>query len=591
MMSSPSSVDPMEFFVEQVAGDDVTARVQSMRKLKMIGDALGREETLSRLIPFLNENVDGDDEILLSMASELGKFVPGLVPGPRAFPIITILEQLAAVEETVVRDKAIASINVIVPFLEKSDAPALLSMIKRLVNADWFTSKVSACGVFHTVYKKLASSEGRREMRSLFKELSEDETPMVRRSAARNFGPFVEMIEQDHVISDMLPVFRALCNDESDSVRQLAIGGAHSIAKALTDPGINSDTILPIVRNASNDLSWRVRNNLAKGFSDIVKNMGVKPSDMGELFRCYSSLLRDNEAEVRAGAVIEMAKMTQLGGSHLFVTFVADTLPSLAEDGVMEVRSKLAQSIMACVEPSICGKLSDSIILKSFTPIFESFLSDEYSEVQLHILNNLSRVSHLLSKMDGIVNKILDMTSDKNWRVKKAVAILMPFLAESMGVAFFEGYLLDSWMKLLQDRVADVRSAIVISIIKLSKVTGPDWIQKEILPRTKRVYANSTSYLTRVTIIGCYVSLASNDASHRQLQEELIGLLLKSFDDNVPNVRMISAKGLRQFSHHCDDTAVVMKIKTALTQRIAREDDDDCKYFSQMALDDIVSFF
>mmetsp|Transcript_9832 Transcript_9832/g.21911 ORF Transcript_9832/g.21911 Transcript_9832/m.21911 type:complete len:320 (-) Transcript_9832:103-1062(-) len=319
--------------------------------------------------------------------------------------------------------------------------------------------------------------------------------------------------------------------------------------------------------------------------------MGVKSSDMGELFRCYSALLRDNEAEVRGGAVFQIAKMTQLGGSQLFTNYIADTLPALSEDAVMEVRSKLAQSLMDCAEPTICSKVSDSIILKSFAPIFENFLSDEYPEVQLHILNKLSRVSHLLSKMEGVVNKVLAMATGPNWRVRKATATIVPFLVESLGVEFFENHLVDCWLKLLTDRVADVRNAVVRSLAKLSKVTGPAWIQKEILPRIKRLYANSPSYLTRVTLIGCYVALSSNDSASRSLQDDLVTLLIKAFDDKVPNVRMVSAKGLRQFSRRCDDSTLVMKIKSALTQRISREEDDDCKYFAQMALDDIVSFF
>jgi len=65
-----------------------------------------------------------DDEILLILAEQLGQLVfSGLVPGYRALPIISILEQLAGVEETVVRDKAIYSLNGILPLLLSEKKP------------------------------------------------------------------------------------------------------------------------------------------------------------------------------------------------------------------------------------------------------------------------------------------------------------------------------------------------------------------------------------------------------------------------------------------------------------------------------------
>jgi serine/threonine-protein phosphatase 2A regulatory subunit A len=62
------------------------------------------------LIPFVNESVDDEDEVLLALAEELGDFVP-LVGGPQhAHFLLPPLEALASVDETVVRERAVASI-------------------------------------------------------------------------------------------------------------------------------------------------------------------------------------------------------------------------------------------------------------------------------------------------------------------------------------------------------------------------------------------------------------------------------------------------------------------------------------------------
>lgn len=47
-----------------------------IRRLSTIASALGEQRTQNELIPFLSKNNDDDDDVLLSMADELGDFIP-----------------------------------------------------------------------------------------------------------------------------------------------------------------------------------------------------------------------------------------------------------------------------------------------------------------------------------------------------------------------------------------------------------------------------------------------------------------------------------------------------------------------------------
>ena len=58
--------------------------------------------------------------------------------------------------------------------------------VKRLSAGDWFTSRTSACGLFAPIYAKSGPSQ--EELRKLFAQLCQDDTPMVRRAAANNFS-------------------------------------------------------------------------------------------------------------------------------------------------------------------------------------------------------------------------------------------------------------------------------------------------------------------------------------------------------------------------------------------------------------------
>ncbi len=70
----------------------------------------GEERTRRELIPFVNESVDDEDEILLALAEELAEFVPLVGGSQHAHFLLPPLESLATVDETVVRERAVASI-------------------------------------------------------------------------------------------------------------------------------------------------------------------------------------------------------------------------------------------------------------------------------------------------------------------------------------------------------------------------------------------------------------------------------------------------------------------------------------------------
>ena len=95
---------------DELKNDEAVRRLNSIQRLGTIALALGEERTRSELIPFLTESNDDEDEVLLAMAEELGKFVP-YVGGPvYAHTLLPPLENLSQVEETVVRDKAVESL-------------------------------------------------------------------------------------------------------------------------------------------------------------------------------------------------------------------------------------------------------------------------------------------------------------------------------------------------------------------------------------------------------------------------------------------------------------------------------------------------
>lgn len=204
------------------------------------------------------ETIYDEDEVLLALAEQLGQFTP-LVGGPDyVHCLLKPLESLATVEETVVREKAVDSLRLLAPEHSNSDLEAhFVPMVKRLAQGDWFTSRTSACGLVSVCYQRVSNAT-KMELRSLFRTLCTDDTPMVRRAAAAKFGECVKAMEIEHVKSELITLFNNLASDEQDSVRLLAVEACVTIAGLFKHEDVER-FLLPSLKLAIDDKSWRVR--------------------------------------------------------------------------------------------------------------------------------------------------------------------------------------------------------------------------------------------------------------------------------------------------------------------------------------------
>ena len=246
------SMGPLDLFQSQLDHGSAEAKVDAMKRLSVVGFAMGSELAQSDLVPYLNvlamKQPPLDDEILLIFASQMQLLVPNLLNKGAILPLLPILERLATMEETVVREQAVKAVNHVTPFLGK--APQLTAMAKRLVSADWFTPKVSAAGMCSILYQVNQDDD----LRFIYRDLCQDETPMVRRAAATHLGSFMGKLTLTQV-QELQPIVEQLCNDEQDSVRLLAVASFAKMGPQFT-PEWTTLALLPLLKNASTDMSW-----------------------------------------------------------------------------------------------------------------------------------------------------------------------------------------------------------------------------------------------------------------------------------------------------------------------------------------------
>jgi serine/threonine-protein phosphatase 2A regulatory subunit A len=188
--------------------------------LIVVARALGPERTRDELIPFIGESIDDEDSVVLVYAEKLGELVDYVGGSHYCYKLLETLGQLCAAEEAVVRDMTICSLEkVVVLMSEEHLEKYFVPLVVKLATKEWYTCRASAACLVHLAYCKL-SDERRASFRSMFVKLCADETPIVRKLAARNLGRVsYEIIKLDQLPQDFIRTFTQLASDDQDAVR------------------------------------------------------------------------------------------------------------------------------------------------------------------------------------------------------------------------------------------------------------------------------------------------------------------------------------------------------------------------------------
>lgn len=595
MSDVPDDLYPIAVLIDELKNEDVQARLNSISRITTIALALGPERTRTELMTFLQDSLDDEDEVLLALAGELGGLLP-LVGGPEyGSVLLPLLEQLASMEETVVRDKAVQSLINIAEQMGDQNMNDFAGLVKKLARGEWFTSKTSACGLFSSVYPHVGP-DARAELRQLFAALCRDDTPMVRRAAASKLGSwrlasmpegkmvkgFSEVVEPEFVKSDVVPLFVQLAQDDQDSVRLLAVEAAVSVAKLLSAQE-KETLMMPTLRQSWQDKSWRVRYMVADKFVPLQEALGQDIAKV-DLIPAFVKLLKDQEAEVRTAAAHGVpdfcANLSDDVREDTTLTLVLPCVRDLSVDANQHVRAALASKIM-CLAP-VLGKENT---IKELLPLFLTLLKDEFPEVRLNIISRLEAVNKVIGidlLSQSLLPAIVELAEDRQWRVRLAIIEYIPLLAKQLGKEFFNERLSNLCMTWLGDCVFSIREAATDNLRQLTETFGVEWAQETIIPKVLSM-CRHPNYLYRMTTlfaINVLAPVVGNDV----IVNTILPVVTEMARDNVANVRFNVAKTLELLTKYITDKGVVASKIVPILNSLDDDSDKDVKYFAHKAL-------
>ncbi|KAK4114230.1 ARM repeat-containing protein [Canariomyces notabilis] len=593
---------PIAVLIDELKHDDVLLRLNAIHRLSTIALALGAERTREELIPFLDESVEDEDEVLVALSEELGTFIE-YVGGPQwGHVLLSPLENLAAIEEPVVRDKAVESLNKICNELSPQQVEEyFIPLTIRLSKADWFTSKVSGCGLYTTPYSKV-SPPIQEQLRQQFGQLVHDDTPMVRRQAATNLAKFVKEMPAAIVVEEMIPMFQHLVQDDQDSVRLLTVEVLISIAEVVPkEQQASHGVLLSSLRSLIDDKSWRVRYMIADRFEKIAKAVDEEVVAR-DLVPAFVKLLKDNEAEVRTAIAGQIPGFCALVDRKTLLNDIMVTVENLVSDSSQHVRAALGTQISGLAP--ILGKQET---IDHLLPMFLQMLKDEFPEVRLHIISKLELVNQVIGidlLAQSLLPAIVQLAEDKQWRVRLAIIGHMPLLASQLGVEFFDEKLSQLCMGWLGDTVFSIREAATHNLKKLTEVFGVEWASEAIIPKVMAMGAHP-NYLYRMTTCFAINTLASV-VTIDVIAKSILPMLEKLTSDDIPNIRFNVAKTysvLIGVLRRLPDQGTIYTLEQAKTpftpsprgqqliderimpslEKLQKDDDVDVRYFATTA--------
>jgi serine/threonine-protein phosphatase 2A regulatory subunit A len=466
---------------------------------------------LKELLPFITDGIDDEDEVLLAVATSIGRMVDCVGGHEYARILLHPLELLLTIEETSVRDAAAESALLISDqLLDDSFQSDYADMIARLATKEWFTARISAAKLISAAYPKMKNNPTKQqEHLILFSQLCRDDTPMVRRVAAHYLGRMVKNVvaslgrdslsENGTVVELLVPLFEDFASSEQpDAVRLRTTENCVVFGEVMSEiskigPLHTAELdllrrILPLIVATIDDRSWRVRWTAAAKYADVISAYDLLPEAMDSLVPAYEKLLQDPEAEVRTAATFNLAHVAKCKSkvpslptlqnrpSHDTIealdagtgprVSVAERLvkrvTSLTEDDSEHVRAALA--MVATELAPVLGK--DATITYLVPPVL-LLLRDAASEVRLNLISSLSALNEVIGVdllSQSLLPAILDLAQDGKWRIRLAIIQHIPLLAKQLGKEFFTEKLSSLCVGWLGDDIASIRRAAAANL-------------------------------------------------------------------------------------------------------------------------------
>lgn len=561
----------LETLLEDLKSEEALKRANAMRNIAMIGSALGFERCRNELIPYLNDFLDDDEEVLVAL-SEIVPSLFELIGGKNyAYLLLDILERLCTIEDIPVCTSAVASFKSVLGKVDCSSLELiLLEQIARMNSSEWLNSKLALCEILPIISKEI-SIDGQLTVLDTFRSLLTNSNPQVRKSAAENFKYFIGNVHPRHE-NNLQELLGLVGVDKEDSVRVIVVEDLLSMMSVKVTP-----SLLSVFRMLMDDKSWRVRYIMAEKLPDFAKVMVPEPKP-GVLMSAMVKFLQDNEPEVRTGACRKFINFCKFFSPEDILTHIVPVLSPLLTD-LDYIRATLASNIVKLMP--ILGKSNSS---QHILPLVLEILRDNSPEIKICLFSDLDGISSVVgaeSLAQILMPSLDELADDKQWRVKLSVIQCFPLLGKQLGIEFFEDNFLPVVLRLMFDSVYSVRIGVMGVVKELVAIFGQKWVENKIV---RDVCENKTDeqYSRRLVTVLMLKNIAGA-LSSEFLNAFVSDALSEMANDPVANIRLNVVKTIKEVAGLIKEQQAKDTIK--ITLRLLNKDEDiDVRFYAEQVV-------
>ena len=528
------------------------------------------DKIISEFIPYIQKIISTEeDEVLLAISEELPRF-KSVLDGKQMTAVLPLFLSLLGCEETVVRESTVEGLRKLVPsFTDEQVQKDLIPMVVNISNGEAFQFKVSACYLIRICYPK--AGKEKEKLVNLYFKLCDDDTPIIKRTAAKEFGPLCLIIEKDTVKSEMLNCYKKFMN-ESDTVRVTILPSIVQLSKIFQEPELQKLHIQNI-NSASIDKSWRVRNELANLYPQFIDYFQNNPNL--DLVQPICTLMKDSETEVKASALKALNQIISKLPSDKVNTQIVPTLRGLNNESNKDTKSNIGL---------LFGPISRIIGYTGFNAnlgtMMDTLMKDENADVRLGVAKSMydifvSSDGSLLSSINSFLGT---MQKDAQYRIRECVYDTLAKLGIKYGLEVFKNNIEGLFFNYLTDNVASVREIGIKSLSSLIKQFGTSWVTSSLIPKLQsHLSGQKISYLNRMCMIHS-VCVCAEYLDTKQNAEFIVPILTKGLKDKIPNVRFYTIKLIEKIYKNLDSSSK-SKLEGGIKSLISDED-PDVKYFA-----------
>jgi serine/threonine-protein phosphatase 2A regulatory subunit A len=517
---------------------------------------------------------EDNDEVLYGIAEALSNLAKYF-----KIKMIYLLEKLVAIEESVVRQKAVQGYVSLAKTVNKKELrDVLIPNVKKLSESSSLTTKISAIDIMTEMYP-LCADEEKKVIRSRFNVLFGEDSLMVRRVLASKLGTLCGFMGRPLVVTELIKSFKLLSNDDSAKVRIITIDSLVKLAECLSEEE-NKNHMIPIIIKLTSDKSWRVRVHLASKFSDISKAVGPDVSD--SLVSVFASLLRDNESLVRLDAVRALSKFVFILKPEKLSSLMS-SLQLLGNDPVALVRAGVAELFQSMLSNSNLKVTLNkkSSLSKHIQTILKQLSKDDDLEVRLESFDVIKLCGDLLGP-DEIEDLILSiyksMDEASNWRLRLAgIDTLMSLAVGYANQSLFDQKFKKAFLQGIKDQAEQVRSLVINYIPQLASFLKDNYLLTYLTVEMLTIITEEETYgyQKRISAVygvkELYMSVRKTDSMDQILKNQIVPLT----EDGIANIRMVTVKMLKEIYGYTKSKDLKESIKKAIVKMDKSETDNE----------------